>query len=1000
MVRSLTLIRRAILFAAAVTASAVALGDAQPPKSAPSAASSTQPPAAKPSPKIATPAAVPPEQIGIVDGIPILQAEWDRLAKPYFEEVQVRAGRSLNDDERKLLQRNVLDELIRERLWLADARRRGMKVTETEIDARMKQSDFFKTGGKVDEAKFQAFKRSPSSNYPDLRFQVERGLLLEEYVRWMERRFGPREAELKKSFEERTSQASIDYIVLGPDAVSLEPEATAAQVRAYYDAHPDEFMSAEEAHIQYIRVSAAPEGAAGDSAREATPRDVMKSAVDLLAAVKAGLLPENAAKPHGGLHDSGWFRVTEPVRGLGRSDALVTAIRAARPGEWIDEPIRIGPHVVLARLAERRDTQRLPFHEVVGQAKRKADADIRDASLDSLARAEVRLHPEAYTVPRVSALVLARGVDSFESGRPPGRKDVEKRIDRLRKDLKLADTARAWADSVRAGIPGLIIRERRLDKAWRTLKEAAVRLKSGDAPARVAARYAAALRGISLYRGEPLPGPLLVEGSLLDSLYTLRPGDVLGPRVKGDSVFVVRVEALDPGTVPPYEAIRSAARAAAAERRRESQERDAESYFREHRGDYHTPTRWIVDTVLFRRAKAQDVKVPPDSIAAYWRSNPLEFTEPGKAHVRHILISFRAAEGPRTRDSARHKALAARKRIADGDEFATVARGVSDDPESAPKGGDLGEVTRGSVVKEFGDVAFTLPVGELSEPFETKFGFHVLQVEGRKPERLRPLAECEEEIQGVLGRAVSDSIAHGAAVRLVAAAAAPGADFGALAAPYGGVKRSAPAGGNAQIEALGPAPWLEKTVGSLPDGGVAPEPIEIPDGYAVVRRVQEVPPQPATFEDVKEKVIADRQLRRRRAIADSLDARYRAAFLAGANPESLFVALGGLRASRQFGREGPIPDLSRDPALARDSTFLSRVFASEPGTPLPPIRGNLGTLYAVVDSVQIQPPAEFAKHRDTLLRELVDQRVEAWTLRLRAKAPIRIHRKEIRAQLG
>jgi hypothetical protein len=252
----------------------------------------------------------------------------------------------------------------------------------------------------------------------------------------------------------------------------------------------------------------------------------------------------------------------------------------------------------------------------------------------------------------------------------------------------------------------------------------------------------------------------------------------------------------------------------------------------------------------------------------------------------------------------------------------------------------------------------------------------------------------------VLGRAVSDSIAHGAAVRLVAAAAAPGADFGALAAPYGGVKRSAPAGGNAQIEALGPAPWLEKTVGSLPDGGVAPEPIEIPDGYAVVRRVQEVPPQPATFEDVKEKVIADRQLRRRRAIADSLDARYRAAFLAGANPESLFVALGGLRASRQFGREGPIPDLSRDPALARDSTFLSRVFASEPGTPLPPIRGNLGTLYAVVDSVQIQPPAEFAKHRDTLLRELVDQRVEAWTLRLRAKAPIRIHRKEIRAQLG
>src|SRR6185295_10871028 len=156
-------------------ASAASLGDAEPPKSTPPAT-----PPQSHAPKAAAPGAVPPEQIGIVDGIPILQVEWDRLA---------------------------------------DAQRRGMKVTETEIDARMKQSDFFKTGGKLDEAKFQAFKHSPSSNYPELRFQAERGLLLEEYVRWMERRFGPREAELKKTFEERTTQASIDYIVLGPEVV-------------------------------------------------------------------------------------------------------------------------------------------------------------------------------------------------------------------------------------------------------------------------------------------------------------------------------------------------------------------------------------------------------------------------------------------------------------------------------------------------------------------------------------------------------------------------------------------------------------------------------------------------------------------------------------------------------------------------------------------------------------------------------------------------------------
>ena len=323
----------------------------------------------------------------------------------------------MNDEERKLLRKNVLDELIRERLWLADAQRRGMKVTDVEIDARMKQSDFFKSGGKVDEAKFQAFKSSPSSNYPDLRFQAERGLLLEEYVRWMERRFGPREAELKKAFEERTSQASIDYFVLGPDAVSLEAEATPARVRAYYDEHPDEFMSQEEAHIQYIRVSAVPEGAAGDSTREATAKAAMQNGRRSPRRGESGPAAGERGEACGGVHDSGWFRLADPVRGLGRSDALVAVVRATRPGEWAEEPIRIGPFaVIVPRGAARRSGSRSvrSSHRRNGKPIRR----VRDASLDSLARAEARLHPDAYALPRVSAAVVARGVDSFDSGRP------------------------------------------------------------------------------------------------------------------------------------------------------------------------------------------------------------------------------------------------------------------------------------------------------------------------------------------------------------------------------------------------------------------------------------------------------------------------------------------------------------------------------------------------------------------------------------------------------
>lgn len=1000
--------RRAALRVTAAFFAAVLAAAGSPSSSAKAAAQKAAPAAtnAKPAPAATnakpTPAAVPPDEIGIVDGIPITQVEWDRLAKPYFDEVQVRAGRALTDDETRLLKHNVLDELIRERLWLADARRRSMKVADADIDSRMKQSQFFKANGVVDEGKFQAFKASPTSNYPELRAQVERTLVLEEYARWMERRFGPRETELKKTFEERTSQASLKFAVVGPDAVSLEPQATASQVRAYYDAHPDEFMGPEEAHIQCIRIPATPpaEAAGSDSAKEAASRAALKAANELLAELRSGSISgEAAAKPHGGIHDPGWFRIGEPVRGLGRSEALNAAVRAAEPGEWVRDPLRLGPFYVLVHLMERRPSQRLPFHDVTSQAKRKADTAIREAEIDSLARIDVREHPGNYYVPRITVTWLSRGYDTFQAGKPPTSKEIEKRLARLRRESGIPDTARAWSDSVRVGVPDLIQWERKREDAAKIFRDVVARLKKKEDPAKVASRYSATVGTLTRYREEPPTVPSLVDGALLDTLYLLRPKDVLGPRWKADSIFAVRVDQLQPDFLPPYEASRPAAHAAVVEQRRAQMAREAEGYFKEHRSSYRTPNRWIIDYALFRRAKPETVPVADDSIATYWRDHPAEFTEPGKARVRHILIGFRPSDGPDAREAARLKATEARRRIAGGEDFGTVAREVSDDTGSAAKGGELGELTRGSVVKEFGDVAFTIPVNELSEVFETKYGFHVLQVESRKPDHLRPLSDCVEEIHGVMGRDIADSLARRAALDFLAAAAKTESLPDSAPARRAGWTRSAPLASGEPLGTIGPALWLEKTMSGLADGAAAETPIDVQDGYLVVRRVRDVPAEPATFDQVRERVISDYQAQRRRALSDSLDHALRPAYEAGADPESLFMPVGGLRYSRQFGREGPIPDLSRDMTLARDSTYLSRVFATPPGGRLVPLSGNLGTLYAVVDTVIVLPPSEFAKHRDALLHELIDERVEAWTVRLRSKAPIRIHRKDLRALL-
>ena len=85
----------------------------------------------------------------------------------------------------------------------------------------------------------------------------------------------------------------------------------------------------------------------------------------------------------------------------------------------------------------------------------------------------------------------------------------------------------------------------------------------------------------------------------------------------------------------------------------------------------------------------------------------------------------------------RDRAEELRRQVAEGGDFATIARLYSQDPGSAPYGGDLGFNTRDGFVKEFSAVAFRLKPGELSPVFESEFGFHFLEVLERRGEEVR-----------------------------------------------------------------------------------------------------------------------------------------------------------------------------------------------------------------------------------------------------------------------
>jgi peptidyl-prolyl cis-trans isomerase D len=139
-----------------------------------------------------------------------------------------------------------------------------------------------------------------------------------------------------------------------------------------------------------------------------------------------------------------------------------------------------------------------------------------------------------------------------------------------------------------------------------------------------------------------------------------------------------------------------------------------------------------VSYVAFRPTpgKVHSDAVTEADIKAHYDSRKSEFDRPGLAVMSIVSISRR----PTAADSAEMltKVRALREEIAKGAKFEDVARRESDDSVSAANGGQLPKSVRGTYVKAFNDAVFSAPVGVLSQPLRTEFGYHIFRVDKRQ----------------------------------------------------------------------------------------------------------------------------------------------------------------------------------------------------------------------------------------------------------------------------
>ena len=152
---------------------------------------------------------------------------------------------------------------------------------------------------------------------------------------------------------------------------------------------------------------------------------------------------------------------------------------------------------------------------------------------------------------------------------------------------------------------------------------------------------------------------------------------------------------------------------------------EIEAYYNDNDTLYMTPESADIEMIeVNREAVAKSIDISDEELRDYYESEKSRYLQDEERDARHILITF-----DDDKDAARAKAEELLARAKAGEPFEDLARTYSKDGGTASKGGDLGPLTRSQLPDALGDAIFSMKEGEIRGPIESKFGFHIVQLD-------------------------------------------------------------------------------------------------------------------------------------------------------------------------------------------------------------------------------------------------------------------------------